>query len=83
MSTKPCAVCGVSAHRFGTSDPNPAHEFSYVACVNMLLGEVERLQAALRAAGPTIRAVGDRTVQRLCREAMPEEFPKQPRKRRS
>lgn len=48
--------------------------------LSALRAENERLRAALAAAGPTLRAVGDRTVRRLCHEAMPDLFPKRGRR---
>jgi hypothetical protein len=41
----PCAMCGVSPHRYGTTDPE--HEYDAMACVNSLLGELERLRLIL------------------------------------
>lgn len=39
----PCAVCGVSPHRYGTTDPE--HKYDAMGCVNMLLPLVEKLRA--------------------------------------
>lgn len=40
-----CAVCGISAHRYGTTDPE--HDFDAMGCVNTLLPEVKRARALL------------------------------------
>lgn len=41
-----CAICGVSDHRYGTTDPH--HKFDAVACVNMLLPQIEAAPKLLR-----------------------------------
>ena len=43
-----CLICGQGNHRYGTTDPR--HVYDAMACVNMLLGEVERLRAQLAEA---------------------------------
>ena len=45
-TTRPdCAVCGVSPHRYGTSDPH--HKYDAMACVNSLRPLVIDLQTLL------------------------------------